>query len=149
LSQLIFIMGQQSTLGLPSSFFLSRSFSWKLTLATISPANWPSALGELGSMLFQVRKNRLVGMAVRVFGKKIPGGGISSYGAAAMTESQIVTGKAILLLNEEPRPGLQALAGFTIFQQICEAIERKDVTEVKFRVAGDPTITLSDKAIGI
>jgi len=63
-------------------------------------------LGELGSVLFHVREKRFVSMAVRIFGKKIPGVGISSYGAAAMTNSKIVTFKTILLLNEKPGPRL-------------------------------------------
>jgi hypothetical protein len=62
-------------------------------------------LGELDSLLFHVKKKRLIGLAVGIFGKKRPGGGISSYGAAAMTKSQIVTFNAILLLNEDTRPG--------------------------------------------
>ena len=65
-----------------------------------------SALGKFGGMLVDMGKKRLVGLAVRILGKKRAGGGISPYGAAAMTESKIVTGKAILLLNEDPRPGL-------------------------------------------
>ena len=59
-------------------------------------------------MLFQVSEKRLVGMAVGVLGKKGPGGGISSYGATAMTEGKIVTGKAIFLLNEEPGAGCRS-----------------------------------------
>ena len=62
-------------------------------------------LGELGSLLFHVREKRLVGMAVRIFGKKRPGSGISSYGAAAMAKRKVITFKAILQLNEDTRPG--------------------------------------------
>ena len=88
-------------------------------------------------------------MAVRIFGKKGAGGGIGSYGAAAVTKSKIVTLKAILLLNENPRSGLQALAGTTFLHQIREAFDREDVTEVEFRVAGRPTIALSDITLRI
>jgi hypothetical protein len=129
--------------------FLFLFFSRKLNLATFSTAYRASALGELGSMLFYIREQRLIGMAVRIFGKKGAGGGIGSYGAAAVTKSKIVTLKAILLLNENPRSGLQALAGTTFLHQIREAFDREDVTEVEFRVAGRPTIALSDITLRI
>ena len=75
-------------------------------MATFFAIYWSSPLGELGSMLFHVSEKRLIVRAVRIFGKKRPGGGVSSYGATAVTKSKIVTGKTILLLDERSRPGL-------------------------------------------
>ena len=64
-----------------------------------------SAFGEFGRVLFDMGKKSLVGMAIRILGKKRPGGGISSYGAAAVTKRKVITFKTILLLNKDTRPG--------------------------------------------